>query len=88
MQRPRPLHSCRLPGADIVDPWQKYEKLEERGKGSFGVIYKVREKETGEILAVKLLKRGRNIDDNVKREIINHRNLRPHPNVIGFKEVR
>ena len=32
----------------------------------------MQERATGAILAVKLLKRGRNIDDNVKREIMNH----------------
>ena len=31
--------------------------------------------------------RGLQIDENVAREIINHRSLR-HPNIIRFKEVR
>lgn len=35
---------------------------------------------------MKYIERGRKIDENVAREIINHRSLR-HPNIIRFKEV-
>lgn len=37
-------------------------------------------------MAVKYIERGEKIDENVQREIINHRSLR-HPNIVRFKEV-
>ncbi|KAI7743430.1 hypothetical protein M8C21_011281 [Ambrosia artemisiifolia] len=64
----------------------KYEPLKELGSGSFGVARLVRDKKTKELLAVKYIERGSKIDENVLREIINHRLLR-HPNIIRFKEV-
>ncbi|KAL8210156.1 hypothetical protein R6Q57_006888 [Mikania cordata] len=65
---------------------EKYEPLKELGSGNFGVARLVRDKKTKELLAVKYIERGSKIDENVKREIINHRSLR-HPNIIRFKEV-
>ncbi|XLT32815.1 hypothetical protein HN873_064107 [Arachis hypogaea] len=41
---------------------------------------------TKELVAVKYIERGDKIDENVKREVINHRSLR-HPNIVRFKEV-
>jgi serine/threonine-protein kinase SRK2 len=37
-------------------------------------------------MSLLLLNISREIDENVKREIINHRSLR-HPNIVRFKEV-
>ncbi|KAM0030322.1 putative protein kinase CAMK-OST1L family [Helianthus debilis subsp. tardiflorus] len=65
---------------------EKYEPLKELGAGNFGVARLVRDKKTKELLAVKYIERGSKIDENVQREIINHRLLR-HPNIIRFKEV-
>ncbi|KAJ0672557.1 putative protein kinase CAMK-OST1L family [Helianthus annuus] len=65
---------------------EKYEPLKELGSGNFGVARLVRVKKTKELLAVKYIERGSKIDENVQREIINHRSLR-HPNIIRFKEV-
>ncbi|XP_071730845.1 serine/threonine-protein kinase SAPK3-like [Rutidosis leptorrhynchoides] len=65
---------------------EKYEPLKELGSGNFGVARLVRDKKTKELLAVKYIERGTKIDENVQREIINHRSLR-HPNIIRFKEV-
>ncbi|KAJ0602879.1 putative protein kinase CAMK-OST1L family [Helianthus annuus] len=65
---------------------EKYEPLKELGSGNFGVARLVRDKKTKELLAVKYIERGSKIDENVQREIINHRLLR-HPNIIRFKEV-
>lgn len=45
-----------------------------------------RDNETGELVAIKFIERGENIDENVEREIINHRCLR-HPNIIMFKGI-
>ncbi|KAL5724108.1 non-specific serine/threonine protein kinase [Ranunculus cassubicifolius] len=65
---------------------ERYEALKEIGSGNFGVARLVRDKKTKELVAVKYIERGKKIDENVQREIINHRSLR-HPNIVRFKEV-
>ncbi|KAG9135471.1 hypothetical protein Leryth_007229 [Lithospermum erythrorhizon] len=65
---------------------EKYEVVKDIGSGNFGVARLMRNKETKELLAMKYIERGHKIDENVAREIINHRSLR-HPNIIRFKEV-
>ncbi|XP_028772902.1 serine/threonine-protein kinase SAPK3 [Neltuma alba] len=65
---------------------ERYEALKELGSGNFGVARLVRDKKTKELAAVKYIERGKKIDENVQREIINHRSLR-HPNIIKFKEI-
>ncbi|XP_073004704.1 serine/threonine-protein kinase SAPK7 [Typha latifolia] len=64
----------------------KYELLKDIGSGNFGVARLMRNKETKELVAMKYIPRGQKIDENVAREIINHRSLR-HPNIIRFREV-
>ncbi|KAH0456821.1 hypothetical protein IEQ34_014728 [Dendrobium chrysotoxum] len=66
---------------------ERYEPLKELGAGNFGVARLVRDKKTKELVAVKYIERGKKIDENVQREIINHRSLR-HPNIIRFREVQ
>ncbi|XP_042483691.1 serine/threonine-protein kinase SAPK3-like [Macadamia integrifolia] len=65
---------------------ERYEPLKELGSGNFGVARLVKDKKTKELFAVKYIERGKKIDENVQREIINHRSLR-HPNIVQFKEV-
>nr|KJB25444.1 hypothetical protein B456_004G191500 [Gossypium raimondii] len=65
---------------------ERYEPVKELGSGNFGVARLVKDKKTKELVAVKYIERGKKIDENVQREIINHRSLR-HPNIIRFKEV-
>uniref|UniRef100_A0A7C9CXX2 non-specific serine/threonine protein kinase n=1 Tax=Opuntia streptacantha TaxID=393608 RepID=A0A7C9CXX2_OPUST len=64
----------------------KYEEVKRLGAGNFGVARLMRNKETKELIAMKFIERGHKIDENVAREIINHRSL-CHPNIIRFKEV-
>ncbi|CAI9106343.1 OLC1v1005473C1 [Oldenlandia corymbosa var. corymbosa] len=64
----------------------KYEVVKDLGAGNFGVARLMRNKQTKELVAMKYIERGRKIDENVAREIINHRSLL-HPNIIRFKEV-
>ncbi|ERN01074.1 hypothetical protein AMTRI_Chr03g52310 [Amborella trichopoda] len=64
----------------------RYDPLKDIGSGNFGVARLVRDKKTKELVAVKYIERGKKIDENVQREIINHRSLR-HPNIVRFKEV-
>ncbi|KAJ9135159.1 hypothetical protein P3X46_032370 [Hevea brasiliensis] len=65
---------------------ERYEPIKDLGSGNFGVARLVRDKKTKELVAVKYIERGKKIDENVQREIINHRSLR-HPNIVRFKEV-
>jgi serine/threonine-protein kinase SRK2 len=100
----------------------RYEPVRDIGSGNFGVARLMRNRATGDLVAVKYIDRGDKvrfplpplqsakptgrrlvlvlvlmwravlalalqIDENVQREIINHRSLR-HPNIIRFKEVR
>lgn len=64
----------------------EYELVKQLGSGNFGVTNLMVHKPSGELVAVKALKRGPKIDKNVFREVLNHRNL-SHPNIIGFKGV-
>lgn len=63
-----------------------YEVVNELGSGNFGVTHLMKDKTTGEMVAVKKLPRGSKINKNVYREVLNHRKL-SHPNIIGFKSV-
>ncbi|XP_019418473.1 PREDICTED: serine/threonine-protein kinase SRK2A-like [Lupinus angustifolius] len=64
----------------------KYELVKDIGSGNFGVARLMRNKLTKDLVAMKFIERGHKIDENVAREIINHRSL-SHPNIIHFKEV-
>ncbi|CAI9110111.1 OLC1v1010079C1 [Oldenlandia corymbosa var. corymbosa] len=76
------------PGMDlpIMHDSDRYDLVKDIGSGNFGVARLMRDKQTKELVAVKYIERGDKIDENVKREIINHRSLR-HPNIVRFKEV-
>ncbi|KAK7359095.1 hypothetical protein VNO77_01041 [Canavalia gladiata] len=65
---------------------EKYEVTKDIGSGNFAVVRLMRHKETRDLVAVKFIPRGHEINEKVTREIINHRSLR-HPNIIQFKEV-
>lgn len=65
---------------------ERYDLVKDIGSGNFGVARLARDKKTRELVAVKYIERGQKIDENVRREIINHRSLR-HPNIVRFKEV-
>ncbi|CAN1278369.1 Serine/threonine-protein kinase SRK2E [Linum perenne] len=77
------------PGMDlpIMHDSDRYELVRDIGSGNFGVARLMRDKQTNELVAVKYIERGDKIDENVQREIINHRSLR-HPNIVRFKEAR
>lgn len=65
---------------------EKYETVKDIGSGCFAVARLLKHRKTGELVAVKFIPRGENINDRVAMEIINHRSLR-HPNIIQFIEV-
>ncbi|XP_047964855.1 cyclin-dependent kinase 11-like [Salvia hispanica] len=62
-----------------------YVLLEVINHGSFGVVYKARDKATGEIVAIKEELRG--LSDSTKMEIQILDSLETHPNIVEFKKV-
>ncbi|KAG8099348.1 hypothetical protein GUJ93_ZPchr0013g34455 [Zizania palustris] len=72
--------------ACLGEGMERYEVIKDLGSGNFGVAKLVRDVRTKELFAVKFIERGQKIDENVQREIMNHRSLR-HPNIVRFKEV-
>ncbi|CAL0331720.1 unnamed protein product [Lupinus luteus] len=65
---------------------ERYEIIREIGYGNFAVTKLAKDNNTGDLVAIKFIRRGEKIDKNVQREIINQRSLR-HQNIIMFKEV-
>ena len=72
-----------------VNGLDKYQKLEKLGEGTYGVVYKAKNTETGEIVAIKKIRLEKE-DDGVPstaiREISLLKNLK-HPNIVELKEV-
>uniref|UniRef100_A0A0A0KZ14 non-specific serine/threonine protein kinase n=1 Tax=Cucumis sativus TaxID=3659 RepID=A0A0A0KZ14_CUCSA len=71
---------------DDEEDMDNYEAVKELGAGNIGVARLLRHKHTKQLVAMKYIERGPKIDENVAREIINHRSLQ-HPNIIRFKKV-
>ncbi|KAL8143367.1 hypothetical protein V2J09_016399 [Rumex salicifolius] len=83
-----PMMNRTVPAMDmpIMHDSDRYDFVRDIGSGNFGVARLLRDRVTNELVAVKYIERGDKIDENVQREIINHRPLR-HPNIVRFKEV-
>jgi serine/threonine protein kinase/class 3 adenylate cyclase len=68
---------------------QRYEVLSQIGSGGMGFVYKVRDQETGEILALKILKPGiaseSGMQESLKREVCLARKV-THKNVCRIHE--
>ncbi|KAM1789468.1 hypothetical protein ACFX11_039614 [Malus domestica] len=70
----------------IMHDSDRYDFVRDIGSENFRVARLMTDRQTRELVAVRYIERGNKIDENVRREIINHRSLR-HPNIIRFKEV-
>lgn len=67
----------------------KYEKLEKVGEGTYGVVYKARDRETNEIVALKktrLEQEDEGVPSTAIREISLLREL-THENIVDLKDV-
>merc|ERR1711934_834861 len=67
----------------------RYEKLEKIGEGTYGVVYRAKDKESGDIVALKKVRMG-NEDEGVPstalREIALLKEIK-HPNTVGLLDV-
>lgn len=67
----------------------KYQKLDKLGEGTYGVVFKAKNTENGEIVALKKIKLEKE-DDGVPSTAIREISLLKgikHPNVVELKEV-
>lgn len=74
------------------DRQKKYEKIEFLGEGQFATVYKARDLETGEIVAVKKIKLGSRTEakDGINRTALREIKILQeltHPNIIGLLDV-
>lgn len=71
---------------------KRYEKIEFLGEGQFATVYKARDRETGQIVAVKKIKLGTRAEakDGINRTALREIKLLQelaHPNIIGLFDV-
>lgn len=67
----------------------RYLKLEKIGEGTYGVVYKAKDKATNEIIALKKI-RLENEDEGVPSTAIREISLLKevqHPNVVSLKDI-
>lgn len=68
---------------------ERYQKIEKVGEGTYGVVYKARDRNTGEILALKKIRlesEDEGVPSTAIREISLLKTLQ-HPNVVKLKDV-
>lgn len=68
---------------------EKYQKINKIGEGTYGVVYKARDKLTNEIVAIKNIRldhEDEGIPSTAVREISILKQLQ-HPNIVCLKEV-
>jgi len=63
-----------------------YTQIKRLGQGNFGVARLYKHNATGDRVAAKFLERGEKIDENVMREILNHKQLQ-HTHIVQFRGV-
>ena len=71
------------------DPDKEYKKLKFLGEGSFGAVYQVRNKYTGAICAMKIIKKKYACSNSEEEEIRNEINIlrtMDHPNILKIFE--
>ncbi|GAX80947.1 hypothetical protein CEUSTIGMA_g8382.t1 [Chlamydomonas eustigma] len=74
---------------DVVDSIQRYEKLYRIGEGTYGIVYKARDRENDEIVALKKVRFDHAKDGVPVTSIRELRVLQSvnHPNIVRLKKV-
>ena len=68
------------------DPTERYQKMDKLGEGTYGIVYKARDRYTDEIVALKRI-RLENEDDGVPSTAIREIALlkeAKHPNIVEY----
>jgi cyclin-dependent kinase len=74
----------------VESPLEKYQKLEKIGEGTYGVVYKARDKLTGKMVALKKIRlehEDEGVPSTTIREISILREME-HPNILRFGSGR
>jgi cyclin-dependent kinase 2 len=64
-----------------------FERLESIGEGTYGVVYRARDRNTKEIVALKKIKlenEDEGVPSTAMREISILKELQPHPNIVKY----
>ena len=72
-----------------IDPFTIYEKIKSLGEGSFGEVILVKHKITGEVRAMKVIKKMNTLTESNEEEVFNEINIlkkMDHPNIIKIFE--
>ena len=68
---------------------ERYQKIEKGGEGAYGVVYKGKDKNNGEIVAMKKIRldlEDEGMPSTALREISLLKELQ-HPNIVGLRDV-
>ncbi|KAK9830148.1 hypothetical protein WJX72_009988 [[Myrmecia] bisecta] len=73
----------------VIDPVQNYEKIRRIGEGTYGTVYKARDRRTGEVVALKQLRMERERDGMPVTSMRELRVLQTcrHPSIVELKKV-
>lgn len=76
-------------GLPVLNSVTDFEKIKRVGEGTYGVVYKARNKKTGEIVALKKLRMDRERDGMPVTSVRELRVLQQcqHPNLVQLKKV-
>lgn len=89
MTTPEGQHLPLPTSLPVRDPVTNYEKIKRIGEGTYGVVYKARDRTTGEVVALKKILMHREKDGVPLTAIRELRVLQScgHPNIVALKKV-